>query len=102
MQACVCATLTPAQCHPWPAEASKVEALSPEQLSQASKDEAPLWSSGDQKATLPSPQKVALSKDSIFQRGSSQVIKVKAFRRVGSSGWGDVAMLYSDPHRRPL
>uniref|UniRef100_A0A671F4E5 Maestro heat like repeat family member 5/pseudo n=1 Tax=Rhinolophus ferrumequinum TaxID=59479 RepID=A0A671F4E5_RHIFE len=63
------------------AEASKVEALSPEQLSQASKDEAPLWSSGDQKATLPSPQKVALSKDSIFQRGSSQVIK-EAMKRL--------------------
>ncbi|XP_074172518.1 maestro heat-like repeat family member 5 [Rhinolophus sinicus] len=52
------------------AEALKVEALSPEQLSQASKDEAPLWSSGDQKATPPSPRKVAFSKDS-----SSQVIK---------------------------
>lgn len=94
--------LTPAQCRPWPAEALRVETLVPEQLCQASKDEDPLWSSGDQKDTLPTPQKVAFPKDRIFQLGSSQGIKVKAFRLVGRSGWGDVAILCSDPHRRPL
>ncbi|XP_019513319.1 PREDICTED: maestro heat-like repeat family member 5 [Hipposideros armiger] len=57
------------------AEALRVEALVPEPLFQASEDEDPLWSSGDQKDTLPTPQKVAFPKDRIFQLGSSQVIK---------------------------
>ncbi|KAM5212204.1 maestro heat-like repeat family member 5 [Hipposideros larvatus] len=55
--------------------ALRVEALVPKQLFQASEDEDPLWSSGDQKDTLPTPQKVAFPKDRIFQLGSSQVIK---------------------------
>ncbi|XP_015445694.1 maestro heat-like repeat family member 5 [Pteropus alecto] len=57
------------------AEASKVKTLAPEQLSQASEDEAPRWSSGDQKATPPASQEVVFQKDQIFQLGSSQVIK---------------------------
>ncbi|XP_039702147.1 maestro heat-like repeat family member 5 [Pteropus medius] len=57
------------------AEASKAKTLAPEQLSQASEDEAPLWSSGDQKATPPASQEVVFQKDQIFQLGSSQVIK---------------------------
>lgn len=59
-----------------------------------------LWSGGDQEAAPPSPREVALSKDHILQPSSSQV-KVKAFRILGRSGWGDVAMLCSDPHRYP-
>lgn len=101
-QAGLCPTLTLAQCHPWPAEASKAKTLAPEQLSQASEDEAPLWSSGDQKATPPASQEVVFQKDQIFQLGSSQVIKVKALRTVGRSGWGRVVMLCSDPHRHSL
>lgn len=92
----------PAQWHPWPAEAPKAKTPAPEQLPQASEDEAPLWSSGDQEATPPASQEVAFQKDQIFQLGSSQVIKVKALRTVGRSGWGRVVMLCSDPHRHSL
>nr|KAF6405281.1 hypothetical protein HJG63_013517 [Rousettus aegyptiacus] len=84
------------------AEAPKAKTPAPEQLPQASEDEAPLWSSGDQEATPPASQEVAFQKDQIFQLGSSQVIKVKALRTVGRSGWGRVVMLCSDPHRHSL
>nr|KAF6405283.1 hypothetical protein HJG63_013517 [Rousettus aegyptiacus] len=57
------------------AEAPKAKTPAPEQLPQASEDEAPLWSSGDQEATPPASQEVAFQKDQIFQLGSSQVIK---------------------------
>ncbi|KAM5315101.1 LOW QUALITY PROTEIN: maestro heat-like repeat family member 5 [Glossophaga mutica] len=59
---------------PRPAGASQVDTLVPERP-QASMDGAPLWSSGDQKAKLLTPQEVACPKDRIFQLGSSQVIK---------------------------
>ncbi|XP_011378929.1 maestro heat-like repeat family member 5 [Pteropus vampyrus] len=100
------------------AEASKAKTLAPEQLSQASEDEAPLWSSGDQKATPPASQEVVFQKDQIFQLGSSQVIKVKALRTVGRSGHASqlwralgaeqpvsrlvLAMLLAWLHERPL
>nr|KAF6426576.1 hypothetical protein HJG59_012432 [Molossus molossus] len=56
-------------------ESSQVPELVPQQLSQASKDGALLWSSGDQKASLPTPQEVVFPKDPVFQLGSHQVIK---------------------------
>nr|XP_044637045.1 maestro heat-like repeat family member 5 isoform X1 [Equus asinus] len=55
--------------------ASQVEAQTPKQSSQPSADEAPLWSSGDQKTTPPTPQEMVTPKDSISQLSSSQVIK---------------------------
>ena len=60
-----------------------------------------LWSDGDQEAVPPSPWEVALSKDHVLQPSSSQV-KVRAFRILGRSGRGDVAMLCSDPPQLPL
>ncbi|XP_027475295.1 maestro heat-like repeat family member 5 isoform X8 [Zalophus californianus] len=56
-------------------ETPKVEVQAPEQLSQASVDGAPVWSSGDQKTAPTTPQKMAFPKDGILQLGSSQVIK---------------------------
>ena len=66
-----------------------MEAQAPKQLSQASEDGAPIWSSGDQQTAPPTPREMAFPKDHIFQLGSSQVIKVKALRMVGRSGWGE-------------
>lgn len=66
-----------------------MEAQAPKQLSQASEDGAPIWSSGDQQTAPPNPCEMAFPKDHIFQLGSSQVIKVKALRMVGRSGWGE-------------
>ncbi|XP_057592995.1 maestro heat-like repeat family member 5 [Hippopotamus amphibius kiboko] len=56
-------------------EALQVQAPSAKQLSKAGEDGAPLWSDGDQEATAPSPQEVVLSKDHVFQPGSSPGIK---------------------------
>ncbi|XP_069321694.1 maestro heat-like repeat family member 5 [Eulemur rufifrons] len=58
-------------------EAPQVESQIPKKLSQPSEDEAPLWGSGDQRATPPPSQETAfpMEEDCIFQLGSSQVIK---------------------------
>lgn len=73
----------------------------PEQLSQASVDGAPVWSSGDQKTAPSTSEEISSPKDGIFQLGSSQIFKVNALRMVGGSGWGGLAMLCSDPHHLP-
>uniref|UniRef100_A0A2K6TTW7 Maestro heat like repeat family member 5/pseudo n=1 Tax=Saimiri boliviensis boliviensis TaxID=39432 RepID=A0A2K6TTW7_SAIBB len=54
-------------------EGLQAELQSPKELSQAHSDEAPLWSSGDQKATPLGPQEMA--KNHFLQLGSSQVIE---------------------------
>lgn len=102
-QAHLCPMLTLAHSHPWPARAAPmVNAQAPKQLSPASVDGAPVWSSGDQKTAPPTPPEMTFPKDHIFQLDSSQVIKVKALRVAGRFGWVGVAMLCSDPHCRPL
>ncbi|XP_032729352.1 maestro heat-like repeat family member 5 [Lontra canadensis] len=56
-------------------ETQKVEVQTPEQLSQAHGDGAPVWSSGDQKTAPPASQEPVFPKDGVLQLGSSQVIK---------------------------
>ncbi|XP_032171792.1 maestro heat-like repeat family member 5 isoform X2 [Mustela erminea] len=56
-------------------ETWKVEVQTPEQLSQAHGDEAPVWSCGDQKTAPPASQEPVFPKDGVFQLSSSQVIK---------------------------
>ncbi|XP_045857541.1 maestro heat-like repeat family member 5 [Meles meles] len=56
-------------------ETQKVEVPTPEQLSQAHGDGAPVWSSGDQKTAPPASQEPVFPKDGVLQLGSSQVIK---------------------------
>ncbi|XP_045634024.1 LOW QUALITY PROTEIN: maestro heat-like repeat family member 5 [Ursus americanus] len=56
-------------------ETPKVEVQAPEQLSQASVDGAPVWSSGDQKTAPSTSEEISSPKDGIFQLGSSQIFK---------------------------
>uniref|UniRef100_M3XS94 Maestro heat like repeat family member 5 (gene/pseudogene) n=1 Tax=Mustela putorius furo TaxID=9669 RepID=M3XS94_MUSPF len=56
-------------------ETWKVEVQTPEQLSQAHGDEAPVWSCGDQKTAPPASQEPVFPKDGVLQLSSSQVIK---------------------------
>lgn len=63
-----------------------MEVQTPEQLSQAPGDGAPVWSSGDQKTAPPASQEPVFPKDGVLQLDSSQVIKVKALRRVADLG----------------
>ncbi|MBZ3882948.1 Maestro heat-like repeat family member 5 [Sciurus carolinensis] len=56
-------------------ETLQVESLTPKEFSQPSADGAPLWSSGDQKATPLDPQELASPKDGIFHLDSSQALK---------------------------
>lgn len=63
-----------------------MEVQTPEQLSQAHGDEAPVWSCGDQKTAPPASQEPVFPKDGVLQLSSSQVIKVKALRRVAGLG----------------
>ncbi|XP_075861455.1 maestro heat-like repeat family member 5 [Microcebus murinus] len=58
-------------------EAPQVESQSPKALSQPTEDGAPVWGSGDQRATPSHSQEMAFpkEKDHIFQLSSSEVIK---------------------------
>ncbi|XP_059024677.1 maestro heat-like repeat family member 5 isoform X2 [Mustela lutreola] len=56
-------------------ETWKVEVQTPEQLSQAHGDEAPVWSCGDQKTAPPASPEPVFPKDGVLQLSSSQVIK---------------------------
>ncbi|XP_065758677.1 maestro heat-like repeat family member 5 [Muntiacus reevesi] len=53
-------------------EPLREQAPAPQEPPQANKEEAELWSGGDQEAAPPSPQEVALSKDHVLQPGSPQ------------------------------
>nr|XP_020755707.1 maestro heat-like repeat family member 5 isoform X2 [Odocoileus virginianus texanus] len=54
-------------------KASQEQAPAPQEPPQANKEEAMLWSGGDQEAAPPGPREVALSKDHVLQPSSSQV-----------------------------
>ncbi|KAB0361919.1 hypothetical protein FD754_006075, partial [Muntiacus muntjak] len=53
-------------------KALQEQAPAPQEPPQANKEEAELWSGGDQEAAPPSPREVALSKDHVLQPGSPQ------------------------------